>query len=180
MTIHILATFLCYITNTGSPSHLPRLLVSEPIIRWELVYQILLITRLDRACRNSWLAPLGAEIDGGAFAPNEYGSVVLYAFPRNTQKRMVSILGFFPNRKSNQFVIRLCASEVDRKPIHSDEHHEWRWLLWYLLSLQISATQSAFTSCMPPSAAKARNSNDLLIRESSFGAETARAKPGEH
>ena len=158
----------------------PLLLVSEPIIRWELVYQILLISRLYRACRNSWLAPLGAEIDGGAFAPNEYGSVVLYAFLRNTQKRIVSIWGFFPNRKSNQFVIRLCASEVDRKPIHSDEHHEWRWLPWYLLTSQIPASQSAFTSCTPPPAAKATRRNDPLIRESSFGAETARAKPGEH
>ena len=36
---------------------------------------------------------------------------------------MVSILRFVPNRKGNEFVIRLCASEVDGKPIHSDELH---------------------------------------------------------
>ena len=84
-----------------------------------------------------------------------------------------------PAQSTMKFVIRLCASEVDRKSIHSDVYHEGRWLLWYLMLSQTITMQSVHTPCRPPPAAETTLRNDLRIREYCFGTETARAKSGE-
>ena len=95
----------------------------------------------------------------------------------NTQKELWVRLK--PAQSTMKFVIRLCASEVDRKSIHSDVYHEGRWLLWYLILSQTITMQSVHTPCRPPPAAETTLNNDLRIREYCFGTETARAKTGE-
>ena len=95
----------------------------------------------------------------------------------NTQKLRVRLI---PAQSTMKFVIRLCASEVDRKSIHSDVYHEGRWLLWYLILSQTITMQSVHTPCRPPPAAETTLRNDLRIREYCFGTETARAESGEH
>lgn len=85
-----------------------------------------------------------------------------------------------PAQSTMKFVIRLCASEVDRKSIHSDVYHEGRWLLWYLIFSQTITMQSVHTPYRPPPAAETTLNNNLTIREYCFGTETARAKSGEH
>ena len=95
----------------------------------------------------------------------------------NTQKWMHVRL--IPAQSTMKFVIRLCASEVDRKSIHSDVYHEGRWLLWYLILSQTITMQSVHTPCRPPPAAETTLNNDLRFREHCFGTETARAKSGE-
>lgn len=96
---------------------------------------------------------------------------------RNTQNECKVRL--IPAQSTMKFVIRLCASEVDRKSIHSDVYHERRWLLWYLLLSQTITMQSVHTPCRPPPAAETTLKNDLRIREYCFGTETARARSGE-
>ena len=81
----------------------------------------------------------------------------------NTQKWMHVRL--IPAQSTMKFVIRLCASEVDRKSIHSDVYHEGRWLLWYWILSQIITMQSVHTPCRPPPAAETTLRNDLRIRE---------------
>ena len=66
-----------------------------------------------------------------------------------------------PAQSTMKFVIRLCASEVDRKSIHSDVYHEGRWLLWYLLLSQTITMQSVHTPCRPPPAAETTLNNNL-------------------
>ena len=96
----------------------------------------------------------------------------------NTQKECMQVR-LIPAQSTMKFVIRLCASEVDRKSIHSDVYHEGRWLLWYLLLSQTITMQSVHTPCRPPPAAETTLRNDLKIREYCFGTETARAESGE-
>ena len=96
----------------------------------------------------------------------------------NTQKEWMQVR-LIPAQSTMKFVIRLCASEVDRKSIHSDVYHEGRWLLWYLILSQTITMQSVHTPCRPPPAAETTQRNDLKTREYCFGTETARAKSGE-
>ena len=118
------------------------------------------------------------QIKGGAYAPDEYGSAVLYGFLPQYSKNQCKVR-LIPAQSTMKFVIRLCASEVDRKSIHSDVYHEGRWLLWYLILSQTITMQSVHTPCRPPPAAETTLRNDLRIREYCFGTETARAKTGE-
>ena len=117
------------------------------------------------------------QSEAGAYAPNEYGSTMLYGFPLQYSKKLRVRLK--PAQSTMKFVIRLCASEVDRKSIHSDVYHEGRWLLWYLILSKTITMQSVHTPCRPPPAAETTLNNDLRIREYCFGTETARAKTGE-
>ena len=116
---------------------------------------------------------------GGAYAPDEYGSAVLYGFLPQYSKNQCKVR-LIPAQSTMKFVIRLCASEVDRKSIHSDVYHEGRWLLWYLIFSQTITMQSVHTPYRPPPAAETTLRNDLKIREYCFGTETARAESGEH
>ena len=119
------------------------------------------------------------QSETGAYAPNEYGSAVLYGFPPQYSKKELWVR-LTTAQSTMKFVIRLCASEVDRKSIHSDVYHEGRWLLWYLILSQTITMQSVHTPCRPPPAAETTLNNNLTIREYCFGTETARAKSGEH
>ena len=106
----------------------------------------------------------------------EYGAVRI---PTTILKKNECKVRLIPAQSTMKFVIRLCASEVDRKSIHSDVYHEGRWLLWYLMLSQTITMQSVHTPCRPPPAAETTLRNDLRIREYCFGTETARAKTGE-
>ena len=107
----------------------------------------------------------------------EHGAVRI---PTTILKKNECKVRLIPAQSTMKFVIRLCASEVDRKSIHSDVYHEGRWLLWYLILSQTITMQSVHTPCRPPPAAETTPNNDLRIREYCFGTETARAKSGEH
>ena len=71
----------------------------------------------------------------------------------------------------------LCASEVDRKPIHPDVYHERRWLLWYLILSQTITMQSVTKPCRPPPAAGPDNLRIPKVLGYGFGETRAKAKP---
>ena len=120
------------------------------------------------------------QTEAGAYAPNEYGGCGAVRIPTTILKKNECNVWLIPAQLTMKFVIRLCASEVDRKSIHSDVYHEGRWLLWYLMLSQTITMQSVHTPYRPPPAAETTLNNDLRIREYCFGTETARAESGEH
>ena len=154
-------------------------MLSESIDRWRQVYPI---------SKQRYLQQTGKNNEGILRDQNNPRLVHMHQMSmgvrcctdshHNTQIEWMQVR-LTPAQSTMKFVIRLCASEVDRKSIHSDVYHEGRWLLWYLILSQTITMQSVHTPCRPPPAAEATLRNDLRIREYCFGTETARAKTGE-
>ena len=153
--------------------------LSESIVRWRHVYPIskqkVSTTIKENQCKGSF----GIKtIRGWCVCTKrvwEYGAVRI---PTTILKKELRVR-LIPAQSTMKFVIRLCASEADRKSIHSDVYDEGRWMLWYLILSQTITMQSVHTPCRPPPAAETPLKNDLRIREYCFGTEAARAKSGE-
>ena len=155
-------------------------MLSESTVRWRQVYPISKAKGIYNKQGKTMKGSFGIKtIQGWCVCTKwvwEYGAVRI---PTTILKKNECKVRLIPAQSTMKFVIRLCASEVDRKFIHSDVYHEGRWLLWYLILSQTITMQSVHTPCRPPPAAETTLRNDLRIREYCFGTETARAESGE-
>ena len=139
--------------------------LSESIVRWRHVYPISKLkvstTTKENQCKGSFRIK---TIRGWCVCTKWVWECGAVRIPPTILKKELRVR-LIPAQSTMKFVIRLCASEVDRKSIHSDVYHEGRWLLWYWILSQIITMQSVHTPCRPPPAAETTLRNDLRIRE---------------